>query len=89
MGGFRGVNPGFTHFGGLGPVLGSGSFSQHTNYSYQTTYTKNLIFIHSIILYHIYIYIYTGGGYIGGIWGIGLLLIPPLYSIDIYIYDRV
>jgi hypothetical protein len=22
IGGFRGVNPGFTHFGGLGPVLG-------------------------------------------------------------------
>jgi hypothetical protein len=29
-GGFWGVNPGFTHFGGLGPVFGVGSFS-HKN----------------------------------------------------------
>jgi hypothetical protein len=33
IGGFRGVNPGFAHFGGLGLVLGSGLISPILSYN--------------------------------------------------------
>jgi hypothetical protein len=39
------------------------------------------------ISYYIYISI-QGGGYIGGIWGIGGFIGLAPDSIDIYIYDR-
>jgi hypothetical protein len=72
-----GVNPGFTHFGSFGGYLGFGSFSPviPTRSNIARGIRK---YHHQRYQYHtISIYLYRGG-YIGGIWGIGLLLDSPL-----------
>jgi hypothetical protein len=67
----------------LGGIWGFGSFSPLLYSIYKTSKKSKIIIIHKSILYHtIYISI-QGGGFIGGIRGIGLLLDSPL---DRYIY---
>jgi hypothetical protein len=67
LGGFRGVNPGFTHFGGLGPVLGVGLFSLNTEQKLNVLYSLYIIIIDINII--LSIYIYTGGGLYRGYMG--------------------
>jgi hypothetical protein len=67
LGGFRGINPGFTHFGGPRGILGFGLFSpNNTNKIGKFNSNNSIIIIHNIILSIISISI-QGGGYIGGI----------------------
>jgi hypothetical protein len=66
----------YTFWGSEGGIWGL-VYLAHIQYPIGQKYTVNTHH-HRGINIILYIYIYTGGGYIGGIWGIGLLLIPPL-----------
>jgi hypothetical protein len=61
FGGFWGVNPGFTHFGGFRGVLGFGSFSRDKK-SLLERKLRKYHHPHRDINIILYIYIYTGGG---------------------------
>jgi hypothetical protein len=57
-----GLNPGFTHFGGLRGYFGPSSFSQDSKSNYQNKKSYNyIIYIEISISYYIYIYLYRGG----------------------------
>jgi hypothetical protein len=58
--GFRGVNPGFTHFGGFRGVLGFGSYSPRKIDVNETKKDKKFINIRGINII-LYIYLYRGG----------------------------
>jgi hypothetical protein len=64
-----GVNPGFTHFEGPRGVLGSGSFSPLSTVNKEKKRKQLYTNQHRDIIIILYIYIYTGGGYIGGYIG--------------------
>jgi hypothetical protein len=64
--GFWGINPGFTDFGGLGPVLGPGSFSHIRNEKTNIINKQKHIIIHIEVSSSYYVSI-QGGAIIGGI----------------------
>jgi hypothetical protein len=87
--GVLGVNPGFTHFGGVCPVLGSGSFSP-TKHNTSDQKREKLYHQQRDIIIILYIYIsIQGGGFIGGIWvKRGIMGYRPFIDspLDRYIY---